>query len=93
MILMALVPCVKLDALTLEFKPYVVEGKCLAKHQDVCSIVLRILHLSVKLVSTSRQLMAQSSYARSYCVTLGQSLDTSDLHSPLWTVFFRQWGF
>lgn len=43
MILMALVPCVKLDALTLEFKPYVVEGKCLAKHQDVCSIVLRIL--------------------------------------------------
>lgn len=39
MILLALVPCVKLDVLTLEFKPYVVERKCLAKHQDVCSIV------------------------------------------------------
>lgn len=43
MILLALVPRVKLDVLALEFKPYVVERKCLAKHQDVCSTVLRIL--------------------------------------------------
>lgn len=43
MILLALVPCVKLDVLALEFKPCVVERKCLAKYQDVCSIVLSTL--------------------------------------------------